>query len=37
MKTPNPSIDLSFQFALNVIEYVETLEENKSTFCQNNC
>jgi four helix bundle protein len=29
MKTPNPSIDLSFQFALDVIEYVEILEENK--------
>jgi len=29
MKTPNPSVDLSFQFALDVIEYVEILEENK--------
>jgi four helix bundle protein len=29
MKTPNPSIDLSFQFALDVIEYAEILEENK--------
>jgi four helix bundle protein len=29
MKTPNPALDLSFQFALDIIQYTELLEENK--------
>ena len=29
MKKPNPALDLSFQFALDIIEYAELLEENR--------
>jgi four helix bundle protein len=29
MKKPNPALDLSFQFALDIIEYAEVLEEHR--------
>jgi len=29
MKTDNLILDLTFEFSLNVIEYVELLEENR--------